>query len=81
MKSNYIKKDYTRNFYEGITGLIFKKCHLLLEDFNFKKNIDKVLEIGGGYHPHYPYIKSSFNHYFCVELYDKKLNILETRTI
>lgn len=66
-KNNYHPEKYKEYLYSGVLGKLFQKNHKLMEKYNFK-NTDKILEIGGGFVPHMPYINHSFDEYHSVDL-------------
>ena len=47
----YTEQDYHKNYYSGLSGKLMRQNHIILEKFNFGST-DKILEIGGGFHPH-----------------------------
>ena len=54
-KFKNLTSRYDQHLYTGIQGYLMNLCHKQLEDFNFTKNISKVLEIGAGNKPHYKF--------------------------
>ena len=64
---------YNAHAYSGLMGFFMKQCHNQLENFNFPKNISKVLEIGAGSAPHYKFIKHSYDEYHIVGTSEKIL--------
>ena len=58
---------YNEHAYSGLMGFFMKQCHKQLENFNFPKNISKILEVGAGSAPHYKYIKHHYDEYHIVE--------------
>lgn len=67
-KKYYSAENYNQRLYTGFRNLVFTKSHNMLEEFEFKNNIDDILEIGGGSNPHIKYIKHEFNKYHSVDL-------------
>ena len=58
---------YNEHAYSGLMGFFMKQCNKQLENFNFPKNISKILEVGAGSAPHYKYIKHHYDEYHIVE--------------
>ena len=44
-----------------------RQNHVILEKFNFGYT-EKILEIGGGFHPHINFVKSDFKEYYCLDI-------------
>mgnify|MGYP006146495365 FL=1 len=58
---------YNDHAYSGLMGFFMNLCHKQLENFNFPKNINRVLEIGAGSAPHYKFIKHNYEEYHIIE--------------
>ena len=65
---------YDQHLYTGIQGYLMNLCHKQLEDFNFTKNISKVLEIGAGNKPHYKFLKHNYDEYHIAETSTVKID-------
>jgi ubiquinone/menaquinone biosynthesis C-methylase UbiE len=63
----YTEDDYHKNYYSGLSGKLMRQNHIILEKFNFG-SADKILEIGGGFHPHIDFVKHEFKEYYCIDL-------------
>ena len=66
-KNNYDPDEYKEYMYSGFLGKLFRRNHELMEIYDFKDN-SKILEIGGGFVPHFPYVKHSIKEYHSVDL-------------
>lgn len=66
-KFKNLDQKYKNHAYEGLMGFFMKYCHKNLEKVKFPKNISKVLEIGAGDSPHYPFIKHPYDSYYILE--------------
>lgn len=66
-KFKYTEDDYNTNYYSGISGQLMKRSHKILEDYEFGTT-EKILEIGGGFHPHINFVKNSYKEYHCLDL-------------
>tara|TARA_B100000035_G_scaffold211467_1_gene181133 strand:+ start:262 stop:927 length:666 start_codon:yes stop_codon:yes gene_type:complete len=66
-KFQKLTSRYNEHAYTGLMGYFMKKCHQDLENFSFKKKIQKVLEIGAGNAPHYKFIKHPYERYYIIE--------------
>ena len=66
-QNNYEEDSYKDYLYSGFLGKLFRKNHQLMEVYNFKE-VDKILEVGGGFEPHINYVKTKFNDYYSVDL-------------
>ena len=62
-----LTSDYKNHLYTGLQGFLMRMCHKQLENYNFPKNISKVLEIGAGNEPHFKFIKHHFDEYHIAE--------------
>ena len=58
-----LTSKYNQHAYTGLFGFFMKLCHKQLENFEFLKDISKVLEIGAGSAPHYTFIKHHYDEY------------------
>ena len=65
--AKYTEDDYHKNYYSGLSGKLMRQNHIILEKFDFR-TIDKILEIGGGFHPHIDFVKHDFSEYYCIDL-------------
>lgn len=80
MKYANISKYYYDNFYSqnlgwdstGVLKFLSSYPHKLMEK-NFKKNVDRVLEVGFGEGEHYQFVKTSVKEYVGVDLNHKRL--------
>ena len=63
----YTEDDYHTNYYSGFSGRLMKQNHVILEKFNFGPT-NKILEIGGGFHPHINFVKNEFKEYYCLDV-------------
>ena len=63
----YTEQDYHKNYYSGLSGKLMRQNHIILEKFNFGST-DKILEIGGGFHPHIDFVKNDFKEYHCIDI-------------
>ena len=66
-KFKNLTSKYGQHLYTGIQGYLMNLCHKQLENFNFPKNISKVLEIGAGNKPHYEFLKHNYDEYHIAE--------------
>ena len=66
-KAKYTEEDYHKNYYSGVSGKLMRQNHIILEQFDFEAK-DKILEIGGGFHPHVDFVKHDFREYHCIDL-------------
>lgn len=66
-KVKYTEEDYHKNYYSGFSGRLMRQNHVILEKFNFGPT-DKILEIGGGFHPHVNFVKNNFSEYHCIDI-------------
>ena len=69
-KFKKLDKKYKNHAYEGLMGFFMKYCHKNLENYDFPKDISKVLEIGAGDAPHIEYISHNFDEYHIIETSD-----------
>lgn len=65
-EAKYTEEDYHKNYYSGLSGKLMRQNHVILEKFNFGYT-EKILEIGGGFHPHINFVKSDFKEYYCLK--------------
>tara|TARA_B100000029_G_scaffold432527_1_gene444780 strand:- start:6413 stop:7096 length:684 start_codon:yes stop_codon:yes gene_type:complete len=65
--SKKINKIYSDYLYTGIHGILMRYCHRQLESKLPDKTFKKILEIGAGSQPHFPYIKEKDFSYFILE--------------
>jgi len=73
-KFKNLTSRYDQHLYTGIQGYLMNLCHKQLEDFNFTKNISKVLEIGAGNKPHYKFLKHNYDEYHIAETSTVKID-------
>ena len=66
-EAKYTEEDYHKNYYSGLSGKLMRQNHVILEKFNFGYT-EKILEIGGGFHPHINFVKSDFKEYYCLDI-------------
>ena len=62
-----LTERYNDHAYSGLMGFFMNHCHKQLEQFDFPKNISKILEIGAGSAPHYKFIKHDYDEYHIIE--------------
>ena len=65
--SKEINKIYSQYLYTGFHGKLMRYCHRQLECKLPDKKFKKILEIGAGSEPHFPYIKNKDFIYFILE--------------
>ena len=66
-EAKYTEEDYHKNYYSGLSGKLMRQNHVILEKFNFGYT-EKILEIGGGFHPHINFVKNDFKEYYCLDI-------------
>ncbi len=67
-KFNNLNSQYSKHLYKGLKGFFMKMSHNNLENFESKKKISKVLEIGAGSMPHYNFIEHNYEEYHILEV-------------
>ena len=76
-----LSSGYKEHLYTGLQGFLMNLCHEQLEDYNFPKNISKVLEIGAGNEPHYKFIKHHYDEYHIAETSNEDFEYFDNKKI